>query len=228
MPTVRDIIADALRANGALGQDDSLSPDDYTVGLGIFRRWLGTLANQPLALYETRQGTMVLTPGTISYSSTLLSTGRPTLIDSAFLRLGGVDYPLDIVDNQSYDENQYKTNLGLPTQLYFDPGYPNSTFTFYFGPSAAYTAYITGRYELTTGTMTLDTDMAAPPGYEAMYVAGLAVKSAATFGRPVTQQMKEDEKESLAWLKRTNNVDLVMETNLPFQRARYNGLMGPI
>lgn len=228
MATVRDIIEDALRTNGALGQGEALADDDWQVGLRALRRMLGTLANQPLALYETQQGTLTLTPGTVSYSTSLLSTGRPVSLDSAFLRLSNVDYPLSIIDNQTYDGKQYKTNTGLPTEMYYEAGYPNGTFFFYYAPSSAYVAYITGRYPLIAGTLTLDTTVSLPEGYEAMLVNVLAVKTASLFGRQVTAQMKEDEKDSLAWLKRTNNVDLVMETNLPFGRVQYNGLMGPL
>ncbi len=228
MATVRDILEDALRVNGALGQGEALADDDWQVALRALRRMLGTLANQPLALYETQEGTLTLTPGTVSYSTSLLSTGRPVSIDSAFLRLSSIDYPLTFIDNQSYNDRQYKNNTGLPTEVYYEPGYPSGTFYFYYAPASPYVAHITGRYPLIAGTITLDTTIALPEGYEAMLVNSLAVKTAALFGRPVTQQMKDDERDALAWLKRTNAVHLELKSDLPFRRATYNGLMGPI
>lgn len=228
MATVRDIIEDALRVNGTLGQGEALADDDWQVGLRALRRFLGTLANQNLALYDTQEGTMTLTPGTASYSTSLLSSGRPVSIDSAFLRLSNIDYPLDLIDNQSYQDKQYKNNTGLPTEVFYDAGYPNGTLYFYYAPASPYVAHVVGRYPLIAGTLTLDTTITLPDGYEALLVNSLAVKTAALFGRPVTQQMKDDERDAMSWVKRTNAVHLEMETDLPFRKVMYNGLMGPL
>ena len=228
MATVRDLINDALQTNGTLGQGETLSDDDVNTALRALQRMLGTWANQNLLLYQTAQGTMALTPGTVSYSSALLSTGRPVSVDSAFLRMSGVDYPLDLVDNQTYNEQQYKSNTGLPFMLYVDAGWPDTTFTFFPAPSAAYTAYVSGRYALIAGAITKDTVVSLPLGYEAALVDNLAVKTASLFGRQVDGVLMKSAVDAIAWLKRTNQVSLVMETNLPFNRPRYNGLMGPI
>lgn len=225
MSTVRELVYDALMTNGAMSAADPLSGEDANVALRALQRMLGTWANQNLLLYETRQGTVTLVPGTTSYLTTLLSTGRPVSIDSAFLRMGNVDYPLTLLDNQTYDSIQFKSNASLPVAVYYDPGYPNSTLYFYPTPSAAYTAYITGRYDLIAGTITLDTVVTLPPGYDAAIVNSLAVATAPLFGRPVSGEMQKMAIDAVAWLKRTNQVDLVMETDLPFRRRAYNPLL---
>lgn len=225
MATVRDLISDALDTNGAQGQGETLSSDDVNKALRALQRMLGTWANQNLLLYETRQGTMTLVPGTTSYLSSLLSTGRPVSIDSAFLRMGNVDYPLTLIDNQTYDSIQFKSNASLPVAMYVEPTYPDSQFFFYPTPSAAYTVFITGRYELIAGTITKDTVISLPPGYEAAIVTNLAVKSAPIFGRRVMPELMQEARDTIAWLKRTNQVDLVMETDLPFRRRAYNPLL---
>lgn len=224
--SIRNLVNDALYASGALGQAEVLSDDDAQLSLRTLKRMLGTWANQKLAIYTVGQGTIPLVGGTASYSTTALTTGRPATIDSVFVRLSNVDYALDLVSNQTYAEFAYKPTSAIPTCVYYDPGYPNGTFYFFPVPSGTMTAYVSGRYPLTSGTLTLDTQINLPDGYEAAIVHNLAPLLAPMFGQSVTADMRGNAADSMAWLKRTNRSALMMTNTLPYGRPYVNIVRG--
>ena len=214
MSTVRDLISDALFAVGALGSGESLDASDAEMCLRRLQRLIGSWANETLLAYATIPGTMPLTSGTASYSTTLLSTGRPTTIDNLFLRLDGIDYPCDPLTEAEYNVQSYKTVAGLPAGYYYNAAYPNGTFYFYPTPNAAYVAHVSVREPL-TATLTLDSVWALPEGYEGMICDALAVDCASSFGKTPAQTLLRSAAASRQRLQATNYVPEVMHTGLP-------------
>lgn len=214
MATVRDIVTDAMYAIGALGQGESLNATDGALCLRRFTRMIGTWANENLTVYDTTEGTLTLAGGTVSYSTTLLSSGRPVTIDSMFLRLSGIDYPITQVTQEVYDSFPYKAAQGRPSVYTYSPGYTAGTFYFYPTPDTAYVAHVQGRYPLMTGTITLETAVSLPPGYEAALCDNLAVLIAPSFGVAVSSDLRIAANSSKDALRSTNHVPLEMTSSL--------------
>lgn len=214
MSTVRDLITDALFSIGALGQGESLNANDAALCLRRFTRMLGTWANENLMVYTTTEGTMTLSGGTAAYSTTTLSSGRPTTVSHLFLRDSGIDYEIEIVDEGTYDAISYKASQGLPAICWYEASYPNGAFTFYPTPDKAYVAHIKGRYPLMTGTITLDTSLSLPEGYEAALCDNLAVNVAPSFGISAPAEVRQMALNGKEWLKVTNHVPLEMVPTL--------------
>lgn len=210
MPTVRDIVTDAMSALGEQTTDDS----DLQVGVGVLRRMLGTWANEGMTVYTTTEGTITLVAGTATYSTTTLSTGRPVAVQSMFLRLDGIDYPVEPVNETEFDGIAYKSAQGLPTVFCYEPSYPNGSFSFYPIPSAAYVAHVKGNYPLISGTLDLTTSVSLPHGYEAAIVDNLAVKLAPHFGIEASPTIRLDAANGKRALAVTNHVPLRMTSSL--------------
>jgi hypothetical protein len=212
--TASDLITDAMYASGIAGQDQSISNADMQLGLRIFQRMVDSWSNDTLTVYNTTSGTITLVSGTRSYSTTLLSSGRPVTIQNAFLSRGTVDYPLEQISEQSYNDIAYKTATGIPSVFFFDPSFANGTFYFYPVPSAADTVTVNGRFPLAT-SLALTTAISLPPGYEQVLVSNLAVELCPFFGTSPSQALMRSATMSRDVLKATNYTPGVLNTGLP-------------
>lgn len=216
MATVRDLITDALYSFNGLSTAEPLNDTDADVYLRRLIRMLDTWANQNLLIHATQVGTITLVAGTTSYTTASLSTGRPVSIDSAYVRADGTDYPLLQVDEQTYNAIGEKDSQGLPRCFFYRPGYTAGTFYFYPTPDGADTVYVVARYQLIAGTITLDTSVSLPPGYEAAIVDNLAQNLCSSLGLQVPQEIALAARDGLAWLKRTNRTQKLLATYLPY------------
>lgn len=203
MSTVRDLISDSMSAVGALGQGDVLNDADAELCLRRFQRMLGSWANENLTCYDATEGTITLVAGTPSYSTTLLSAGRPVSVASVYLSLNGIDYGCDEISEADYDATAYKAATGLPGYYYFDTAFPDGAFYFYPTPSDAYVAHVKGRYPLAS-TVTLNTTLSLPEGYEAALCDNLAIDIAASFGASPGEMLVRSALNSKSRLRVTN------------------------
>lgn len=205
MSTVRDLISDALSSVGALGQGDVLNDADAELCLRRFIRMLGSWANENLTIYQPVESLVTLVSGTPSYSTILLSAGRPVSVASVYLSLSGIDYGCDEISESEYDATAYKAATGLPGYYYFDTAFPDGAFYFYPTPSDAYVAHIKGRYPLAS-TVTLNTTLALPEGYEAALCDNLAVDVASSFGLAPSGTLERSAANTKGRLRVTNYV----------------------
>lgn len=219
MSDVREIVSDALSKLGIVSVDAALSDEDGAVALRELKRMIGRWANSPLMLYDATTGTFPTAAGTTSYSTTLLSAGRPVSIQNLYLTNSGIDYPCDPMSEQEYDDTAYKAAMGLPARYYFATSYPNGTFYFYPTPDQVYTVTVKGRYRILTAAATLNTAIAMPDGYEDALVNCLAVACAPHFRVQVSQDLAAAARASRSWLASTNYQPL--EMCIPFTGDRY-------
>lgn len=205
------IVEDALYQCGALGQGDNLNNDDAQLVLRRLNRMLDSWANLKQMIYAVAQETFTMVVGQVQYSSALLATGRPVAVDSIFVRLNTIDYPVELVDSTFYDSLSIKSLSGIPAYCYVDPQFPTMLLNFYAAPYAAFTAYVSTRRVL-SGAITTATSVALPPGYEKSIVDALAVDIAPSFGRAVTPDMRDSAKQAMIVLKMTNYTPQLMAT----------------
>ena len=115
MATGLEIVQDSLYACEAYGVGDPLSDADAQLVLRRLNRMIELWANDGLMLFDLVVDTLTMTPGTASYStSALASTLRPASIDSCYVTLNGIDTPVRLIDNQTYQDYRYKAATGTP------------------------------------------------------------------------------------------------------------------
>jgi hypothetical protein len=118
-----------------------------------------------------------------------------------------------------------KWATGLPEVCYYNSGQPDGTFFFYPTPYSTMTAYISCRYSLKPATLTLDSVMAYPVGYEKLFVDALSVDiSMPVFGIQPSPYMLQVATNTKRLLGRNNHQPLEMNIN---NRERPNIITGP-
>lgn len=215
--TGEQLVTDALYGAQILGVDQQGPTDNEAqTMLRRLNRMLDSWANEGLMVYAITSESFAMTAGQAAYSSSLLAS-RPVAIDSIFVRLTDIDYPVQLVDNQYFDAIPYKATTGIPGACYVDTAFPNMTFNFYPAPYAAFTCFINSRKTF-QAAIALATSVTLPPGYEKALVDGLTVEACRTFGREPTADMVRNVIEAKAVLKRTNYKPLVAELGFVDQR----------
>lgn len=211
MTTGAILVQDAMYQAQILGQDQTVQSGDSQLVLRMLNRMLDSWANVKDLVYVVTTESFVMTPGTGTYATSVLSGGRPVSIDSIFVRLSNVDYPVELIDIQSYNAIVYKPVSAVPAKCYYDQNWPEANFNFYPLPYAAFTCFVSHRDKL-HGTIESGTDVTMPPGYEKAIVDTLAVYICGPFGKTPTADMKQQANEAKFVLKATNYDPLIMST----------------
>lgn len=215
MTTVTTLITDAMFGAGVLGQDQTATSGDINLVLRRLNRMLDTWSNEKLMIYAADFESFTMVAGTQSYSTSLITAGRPIKFSSMFVRLSNIDWPVEQVDEFKWESIAYKLTQSIPQVMYYDMAYPNGLMYFYPVPYAAFTCFFAAQRQLTSTALTLTTTLSMPPGYEAAIVANLAVDICPSFGKQPSRQMMMDAVNTKGWLKRTNYLPLEMSS--PFE-----------
>lgn len=208
--TAHDLIRGAMRLIGAVDPGEELTADEAADGLELLNEMLESLSNEGLACYQTLQENFALSSGVASYtvgSGATFNTTRPLDVLSAFIRDGGIDYPLRILNREEYDRIQAKTTQYQPEYLMYTPSVANGVITLYGVPAKAYAVtdglYINSMKQLQQFTG-LTTAIVLPPGYKRMLRYNLAPEIAPEYGRKVPDAVLAIAREAKANIKRTN------------------------
>ena len=223
------LVTDAATTAGVIDPNESLPDDQAQYILRRFNRMIASWGNERLYIFNTYIDSLALVGGQASYSSSLLAHGNARQWDNAYVRLvtgsgsppPGIDYPLNLVDQQTYNAVSYKATAAIPTMLYINTDWPNSTLYFFPVPFGAMTCYIGARQPLES-TMTLTTDVDLPPGYEAAIVDSLAVDISPSFGMAVSPDLRDSAIQAKAAIKRNNHTSMEMITDIPVSPRLFN------
>lgn len=212
MATAGDIITRALRSLSVLAQGESADSDQLSDGLVSLNDMLVAWSNERLTVYKTVQESIALVGGQSAYDigsgATSINTVRPIKIEGAFIRLGGVDYPLQILTREQYNEISNKSlSSDLPCALYYDPGFPTSNIRIYPAPTGG-TLYFDS-WKPFSAFSTVSDAVSLPPGYDRALRLNLAVEMMPDYQvqNPMVLGLA---KESKAGLKRANHNPAVM------------------
>lgn len=207
MATAQQIINQSLRVLGVIGTGETPSAEDASIGLTALNSVLSSLSLQSLTPYANAQVTKTLTPSQASYtfgSGGNINSPRPVDIVSAFLRADSNDYPIQIIDQETYDGYVDKTVTStMPNRLFYDATYPLGTVYLYPIPSQANVLYMRVR-RLLESFSALSEDVDLPTGYDRMLKWALARELSAEFGLPITPDIERQYMEALADIKRLN------------------------
>jgi hypothetical protein len=216
---VRDMINDAAAPLGQYAADRPLNNVKAQLMLRRMQRMLDLWSTDGLYVYNVTTVSLALAPNVASYSTTLFSGGRPTAIDSVFVNVGGVsgiDYSPSPMTQMQYDAIPYKIAAGIPAGWYYDPTFPDGTLYFYPVPYQVMTARVNTRTLLANASLTLDSTISLPPGYDAAIVDNLSLNCSGIFG-PSSRcppEIAQAAKDALTMLQRLNSVPGIMETGL--------------
>jgi hypothetical protein len=214
MTTAIQIITDAMGVIGVIGQNETPTSSESSLGLRTLNSMLALWANDRTFAYTVTTNSGALTSGQSAYT---IGTGgdfgvtRPVTIDYAYVRLNDVDFPLKKINSQDYASIPFKSNLTFPSYFYYDANFPLATINIYGVPSDDMTLYFDTWNQLTQFT-TLATDLTFPPGYEIGIVHNLAKFLAPYYGVSLSPEAQELAVSTLAMFRERNMPDLVMKT----------------
>lgn len=125
MATALEIITGAARLLGVVRKGEALDGDEAEDALDVLNEMLLSWANETSLIPARVRESYTLTS---AYSYTIgngydLNTAIPPLqIISAFIRTGGIDYPLAIITQQEYDAIAIKSTSGTPEFIAYSRG----------------------------------------------------------------------------------------------------------
>jgi hypothetical protein len=185
MTTARTIIRRSLQKIGVLVKSEQPSADEASDGLASLNALLESWSNDSACIISRAWETFTLTGGVGTYTmgtgQTFNST-RPMNILQAYLRLGGVDTFIDVINDTTYNAIPFKGLTGVPQFLNYDNSFPTDNIRLYPVPSAGYELFMLSEKPL-TGFATLDTDLSMPAGWERALIYNLALEFAPEYGQ---------------------------------------------
>lgn len=206
MTTAADLINAGMRRLRIIDIDSTADATQLANGLLALNAMIDEWNAQKLTLYEEKELSALTLTGATSYtigSGGALSTTRPERIISAYYRLNSVDEaPLKIVNKAEWDRLASKTESGTPELLWYDMAYPLGVLHLWPNPSSG-SLYLTVALQLTEFAAT-STSVSLPAGYRKALIDNFAVYYGSE-GGILTDQMREDARQSLATIKRRNS-----------------------
>lgn len=202
MTTARQIIKRALLQVGALVKNEDPSADEANDALDTLNGLISSWNNDSLNTYTRTLEGFALT----SASSYTIGTGgnfnttRPLTIVDAFLRNGTVDYPIGIIDDETFDSITFKGLTGIPQFINYTNSYPLGTIRIYPIGSSAYTLYLSSEKPVVS-TLTLDTVLSLPDGWERALIYNLALELAPEYNQRLDPYIIKIAADSLGAIK---------------------------
>jgi hypothetical protein len=197
MATWTDIITEAFLEIRVARAGDVLSSDLFARGLRVANSIIDQWNAERLRVYADMFVTNTLTPSlqthTIGPSGTWTQTSRPVSIEGASVLLGGTDNPktpIVIRDAQWWnDQTVPSVTAAFPTDLYYQPDWPNGSIVFWPIPTTAYQVELWVRMLLSAVTNPT-ADFSLPPGYQRAIELTLAEALAPGQGQTFSEEQK--------------------------------------
>lgn len=204
--TARTLILSALRKIRAIDPEET--PEAYQIqhGLEALNDLLSSWSAERLLVYSLVERTGALVAGTASYAigpGATFDMTRPQRIEQAWVRITGIDYPLDIITREAYRAIADKTSQAQPDLLFYDASYTTGTVYVYPTPDMAYTLHMSN-WEPLTEFANADQSYPFPLEYKLALKSNLAIILADEYGKDVTQTLMKTAQESKGAIKRLN------------------------
>ena len=228
MSTVRDLIHASCRLIKAVDSTEALEAKAAQDGLETLNDLIQSL-NMERLVNEIQMLACTTTPGKNPHTLGLtgdFNIAQPVEIDHATITLNGLDYPLEILESDTYARLSDKTNPGQPTALFFVPGTVTGNVYLNPVPDASYNLNLWAWGALPTYSSINDT-MTLRPGYRKALKYLLAVELAPEYGKAADPVIIGMAQEAKANLKRAAQVtpQLVPDTTLERSLGAQQGFM---
>lgn len=223
--TALDLISGAMRLFGALASGEEPTPEEAQDGLSALNDLLEDWSLQNLAIWGSVNQSFTTSPGVSTYT---IGTGgtfnvpRPVDIFGAYCTVGGVDYPIDPIDQDRYNRIALKTQQQqIIEQLLYINEVPLGIIILWPTPAAAVPLVLSLK-EILTSVPNIATTLVYPPGYAKALRYALAVDLSSEFGKIASPDVLGIAKTSKGTLKVANMKTPVM---------RFDGILtgeGPV
>lgn len=209
MPAANTIVVNALIESGWLAQGETPNAADANFALSKLNRVLDQWQAKKIYAYamQFQAYTLIpnLAPHTIGPSGTFVVPVRPVRLEGATLILNNVqpnvDCPINLRDAAWWNSERVKTlATSVPTDLYYEPDFPNGSLYFWPVPSWAYGVRLQTWQQISTFA-TLATSYNLPPGYE----EAITMTLAANLIGPNSQGLALQAREAVAAIQGNNN-----------------------
>lgn len=182
MTSALDLITSSARLIGVVRKNESLTADEAVDGLEVLNDMIDSWSNNGLTIVSrvlesfSINGAMTYTIG----AGQTLNTVRPIAIISATFNLGGVDYPMEIITDEEFQNIPYKTVASSnPFYLNYNNAYPYGTIRLW--PQGTGTLTLLSEKPLTE-LASLSTTIDLPVGWKKALRSNLALDLAAEYG----------------------------------------------
>lgn len=215
---VSALCADSLREIGILKQGATLDASNGAFVLGRFNQLADNWNAQKECVWaeEFKSFTFVAnqqdyTIGPSGADFTVTHT-RPVAIDGANVVLPtDVNNPINIRDWQWWLGLPLRTvNTTFPTDLYYEPSWPNGILHFWPKPNTAYDLELVIRNTL--AQVVLTDSVTFPPGYQNALMLTLAEDIAPAYGADLSQTTVNKAREARARIYRNNDFTPTIQT----------------
>jgi hypothetical protein len=235
--TAGQVLAQAFRLCGVLGQGESMDADMATDGLALLNGFLDRMQTQRLTLPASTRLTFAFTDGVSTYSIGPMTTWevaqRPVSIDAAAVEAYTAILPyemgMDALSDQSYSAIVQKTlRAPFPSAYYYNATAPLGSIFVWPTPtqSALYRMVLYVAIQLITFA-DLVTPVTLAPGYYDLILYAMASELALAWAVPASPVMDKIDaraQQALRDIKRNNleMVDLSVPAALPGAGGVYN------
>lgn len=230
---------DALIEIGFLQSSEAMSADLASFVLGrlnlIVDSWNAEREKAIVEEFNQYTFTPSLSPHTIGPTgATFTVSQRPVSIEGASVVLPGsppVLVSIAIRDYQWWNEQSVpELETTFPTDLYYEPDWPNGKLFFWPVPTVAYGVELVTRGVL--DAFALNTSVSLPPGYEAAYLYTLAEDLCGALGRTMPPDLPKKGTKARARINANNVLSPRIQTQdsgMPMgnqTRSTFNYLTG--
>lgn len=238
--TGNQLVSDAMLELGVIHPNEGLSADLATFGLGrlnlIVDTWNAERDKAIVEEFNQYTFTPSLSPHTIGPTgATFTVSQRPVRIDGASVVLNtstpNVLVPITVWDYQWWnDQTVPDLETDFPTDLYYEPAWPNGKLFFWPVPTVAY-----GVELVTAGVLSafaLNTSVSLPPGYQSAYLYTLAEDLCNALGKAMPVDLPKKASKARARIGANNVLTPRLQTQdsgmptAPTNRSEWNYLTG--
>lgn len=109
---VSDLIRSSMRLIGAIATGETPSAEEVTDGLLVLNDMLENWSTETLSVWGSSNQTFILIANQATYSigpAGNWNTTRPQDIDGAYCTFGGVDFPIEVISQQQYNDISIKS-----------------------------------------------------------------------------------------------------------------------
>jgi hypothetical protein len=218
MATAQDIIDRAGRLLGVVASGASATAAESADALEALNALLDAWRNDKLMAYSLTEVSKAMTVGDASY--TFVASGdfngpRPTKIESAYMTINGVNYPVRILTKDEWYAIEDKTVTGAQVEkLWYNPTMSSGTVNVWPVPAATNTLTLVVQTPI-TALATVGTTVAFPPGWERALAYNLALEIAPEFTVEPSANVVRVARTSLTAIKRINSSAILSATELP-------------
>lgn len=207
MTTARDIITTAAQILGVIRKGESLDDDEAQDALDALNGLIGSWSSDNLITLGKYREFFTLTANAEHSigSGQTFDTATPTKILEAFIRQGGIDYPLTIVNDYTYRAEPFKSLQGGASDILNYSKNPDDAYgviRLYPVPNAGDSLHILSEKQLTQATGLSSAVFMPQAGWERALRYNLAIELAPMYGIEPTATAWGVARDSLARMKR--------------------------